>query len=201
MRERAASLWHRVWKRDCLNNGKTDSLGGRGPAWTDGRTEGWTDRRWRCPRASPAAPARPPVPLGALHQRQERRQRRGRSGDAPQAPAPSQPRSPQNACDNPHGASREPGRDAGSVPAQEGRGLWWREQFPLGRGQHRVAPPAEPPAALRAVSNAPGRLWNGPGGSSRSRGCCRVPAVPRCVPSTPAVRPHPRHGGNLRSTS
>lgn len=35
----------------------------------------------------------------------------------------------QNACNNPHWASSDPGSDAGSVPGQEGHGgcwwLWW----------------------------------------------------------------------------
>lgn len=84
-----------------------------------------------------------------------RQERGGRSSDAPQTPVPSQPRSPPNACNDPHRASSDPGSDAGSVPGQEGRegcwwqgagGLWWRDQFPLGHGQHRISPPAEPPA-------------------------------------------------------
>lgn len=75
-----------MWKRDCLNNGKTDSLGARAP---HGRTDGWTEGD------GTRGPARQhphgiPTPLGALL-RQEEQQEKGRGGcrrDAVQSPCP-----------------------------------------------------------------------------------------------------------------
>lgn len=169
--------------------------------WKDGltrstgprRADGGMDRGWRCPRASTAASSSPPMPLGALLQQE----RGGWSRDAA-----SQPRSPQNACNNPHRASSDPGSDAGSVPGQEapegccaGGGLWWGDQFLLGHGWHRVGPPDESPAN-------PGVT---PGSDQRSCPALEQPrgaAVPQGVPSsqgatsTPAVCPLLRCGNN-----
>lgn len=59
-----------MWKRDCLNNGKTDSLGARGPARMDRRMEGWMEGDGA---RGPARqhPHRTPMPLGALLQQEE----------------------------------------------------------------------------------------------------------------------------------
>lgn len=83
-----------MWKRDCLNNGKTDSLGARGPARTDGWTEG-DGTRGPAPQHLHRAPMLP-EPCSC-------RTSGGRGEEVPaagmlcKATVPSQPCSPQNA--------------------------------------------------------------------------------------------------------
>lgn len=156
--------------------------------WKDGltrstgprRADGGMDRGWRCPRASTAASSSPPMPLGALLQQE----RGGWSRDAA-----SQPRSPQNACNNPHRASSDPGSDAGSVPGQEGvegccagGGLWWGDSSHwdmAGTGSVLQMSPLQIPASLQVVTNAPARLWNSPGVQQ----CHKVSPAPREPPA------------------
>lgn len=66
----------------------------------------------------------------------------------------------------------------------------------VGHGRSRSVlqlSPLQIPPSLGAVTSAPARLWNSPGGKSRSRGRCRVALGTVCPqpPQQPCSEPTP----------